>query len=68
MVFQFELMDLDSPLGGEHEVLIHRNWKLSELREIVRRWQNFKRDEGFWNAYDIPSFVNTSQVSEASRF
>lgn len=51
MVFQFELMDIDSPFEGEDAVpLIFKPWKLSQLKDIVRRWQTFKRDEGFWNA------------------
>jgi len=49
MVFQFELMDLDYPTGEDHSPLIHRDWKLLEMKEIVGRWQRYKRDEGFWN-------------------
>jgi hypothetical protein len=49
MVFQFELMVLDYPTGKDRSPLIHRDWKLSELKEIVGRWQRYKRDEGFWN-------------------
>lgn len=53
MVFNFELMDLDSPTQGEGllEPIRHSEWKLSELRDIVNRWQVYKREEGFWNAY-----------------
>lgn len=53
MVFQFELMDLDSPSilpGEDHLPLIYRPWKLSAFKEIVTRWQQFRRDEGYWNA------------------
>ena len=51
MVFQFELMDIDSAVEGEDMVpLINKPWKLSDLKDIVRRWQTFKREEGFWNA------------------
>ncbi|KAK6977745.1 glycoside hydrolase family 13 protein [Favolaschia claudopus] len=53
MVFQFELVDLDSPRTAQRMPFIHRPWKLSEFREIVGRWQTFKRDEGFWNAVFI---------------
>jgi oligo-1,6-glucosidase len=60
MAFQFELMDLDSPQsdaegGGDHSPLNPRAWKVTEFKDIVRRWQVFKRDEGFWNAY-VPQF------------
>ena len=46
MLFQFEMMDLDSP---PEVPLKRREWKLSELKSIIGKWQNFKRDEGFWN-------------------
>ena len=46
-VFQFELMDIDSsdPLAP----LIPKPWKLSDLKNVVEKWQTFKREEGFWN-------------------
>ena len=46
-IFQFELMDIDSsePL----EPLIPKPWKLSDLKNVVEKWQTFKREEGFWN-------------------
>lgn len=53
MVFQFELMDIDAPAlpNGQGNVsLRHRDWKLSEFKEVVGKWQKYKRDEGFWNA------------------
>ena len=50
MVFQFELMDLDSSKEGQDcSPLVFREWKLSELKEIIGRWQTYKREEGFWN-------------------
>ncbi|KAF7345695.1 Glycoside hydrolase family 13 protein [Mycena venus] len=53
MIFHFELVDLDSPRTTQPTPFIHRPWKLSELTEIVNRWQTFKREEGFWNAVFI---------------
>lgn len=51
MVFHFELMDVDSPMEGPQRVpLIKKDWTLEEFREIIARWQLYKRDEGFWNA------------------
>jgi len=51
MVFQFEIMDLDSPkVGQDVEALKFKEWKLSELKDIISRWQRYKRDEDFWNA------------------
>lgn len=46
MVFNFELMDLDSPAESP---LVKKAWRLSELKAVVKRWQTYKRDEGFWN-------------------
>ena len=52
MVFQFEVMEIDAPRVGEQDVpLKRREWKLPQLKEIISRWQIYKRDEGFWNAY-----------------
>lgn len=51
MVFQFQVMDLDHAVQGQDQVpLIHKEWNLAQLKEIVARWQTFKRDDGFWNA------------------
>jgi alpha-glucosidase len=57
MVFQFELMDIDSPQNGDsgaevsqHDPLNWKEWKLSDMKDVVGRWQTCKRDEGFWNA------------------
>ncbi len=51
MVFQFELMELDTPKTvKDWSPLMHRQWKLSELKDIINRWQVFKSEDGFWNA------------------
>ena len=53
MVFQFELMFLDSPAeGGEGDInpLKTKPWTLDELREVIGFWQKFKREQGYWNA------------------
>ncbi|KAF8164265.1 glycoside hydrolase family 13 protein [Mycena galopus ATCC 62051] len=65
MVFQFQLSELDSPRGTRHLPMVHRPWKLSELKEIVTRWQKFERDQGFWNAV----FMENHDISRSvSRF
>ena len=33
----------------DRQVLKPREWKLTRLKEIINRWQNYRRDEGFWN-------------------
>jgi oligo-1,6-glucosidase len=54
MVFQFEVMDIDAGgvEGGAEAVspLEHRHWTLRELKTITEKWQQFMRDEGYWNA------------------
>jgi len=56
MVFQFELMDIDSLQSDDsgrevskHDPLVWKEWKLNEMKTIVGKWQSCKRDEGFWN-------------------
>jgi oligo-1,6-glucosidase len=58
MVFQFQLMHIDAPHTGgsgtepfKHEPLVWTEWKLSEMKTVIERWQGYKRDEGYWNAY-----------------
>ncbi|KAJ8487936.1 hypothetical protein ONZ45_g14138 [Pleurotus djamor] len=68
MVFQFELMDLDASIYGpnsDYLPMIPRNWELREFKDIVAKWQKFKRDEGFWNTVFIE---NHDQARSISRF
>lgn len=51
MIFQFELMDIDSSGKTRANPLQPREWKLSEFKEVINRWQTFLRDDGFWNRY-----------------
>ncbi|KDR69930.1 hypothetical protein GALMADRAFT_230296 [Galerina marginata CBS 339.88] len=64
MVFQFEIMDLDSPKEGQDfEPLMFKEWKLSDLRRIITHWQQYKREEGFWNAIFIENHDHSRVVS-----
>ncbi|KAL1757094.1 glycoside hydrolase family 13 protein [Schizophyllum commune] len=65
MIFQFELVDVDSPKGPDRSSLMPRPWKLTELKTIINKWQTYKRDEGFWNAVYIE---NHDQARSVSRF
>lgn len=68
MVFQFELVDIDSPRTVEHQPFTPRPWKLSEFKEIVNRWQTFGRDDGFWNAFvckNLPTYFCLLLSSES---
>ncbi|KAL1699984.1 glycoside hydrolase family 13 protein [Schizophyllum commune] len=65
MIFQFELVDVDSPKGPDRSSLMPRPWKLTELKSIINKWQTYKRDEGFWNAVYIE---NHDQARSVSRF
>ena len=42
-------MDIDS--SDPLEPLIPKPWKLSDLKNVVEKWQTFKREEGFWNTF-----------------
>ncbi|KIY53979.1 glycoside hydrolase family 13 protein [Fistulina hepatica ATCC 64428] len=61
MVFQFELVYIDA----KAEALAPKDWKVPELARILTKWQNLKRDEGFWNAVYIE---NHDQARSVSRF
>ncbi|KAF8953558.1 glycoside hydrolase family 13 protein [Flammula alnicola] len=64
MVFHFELMDIDSPKAGQDfEPLRAKEWKLSDLKSTVSRWQQYKREEGFWNAIFIENHDHSRVVS-----
>lgn len=59
MVFQFELMEIDSP-NKEGELqrspnpspdhLFWQPWRMDEMKAVIQKWQGCKREEGFWNA------------------
>jgi len=52
MVFQFEIMVLDSPrVGHDYDALVNKQWSLSEMKGVIGHWQTYKRDQGFWNTY-----------------
>ncbi|KAF8148638.1 glycoside hydrolase family 13 protein [Crassisporium funariophilum] len=64
MVFHFELMDLDSPKEGQDfSPLVYKKWELSEFKDVIERWQRYKRDEGFWNAVFIENHDHSRVVS-----
>ncbi|KAH6903418.1 alpha amylase [Coprinopsis sp. MPI-PUGE-AT-0042] len=64
MVFQFEAMEIDAPKRGEQDIPLQRKeWKLSQLKEIITRWQNYKRDEGFWNTVYTENHDHARSVS-----
>ncbi|KAI6165427.1 glycoside hydrolase family 13 protein [Pisolithus thermaeus] len=60
MVFNFDLMDLDSP---DYSPLVRKAWTLADFRDVIRRWQQFKRDEGFWNTVFIENHDHARSVS-----
>ncbi len=46
MVFHFQLMEIDALRRLEP-----RQWSVKELRDVISRWQMFRREDGFWNTY-----------------
>ena len=59
-VFQFELMYIDA--SDPLEPLIPKPWKLSDLKNVVEKWQTFKRGEGFWNtSVSTHSYIQTKK-------
>ncbi|WP_240986354.1 glycoside hydrolase family 13 protein [Acididesulfobacillus acetoxydans] len=61
MVFQFELMDIDSGPGGKWDV---RDWQVSEFKRICSRWQRELYGRG-WNSLYLN---NHDQPRMVSRF
>ncbi|MCZ8515983.1 alpha-glucosidase [Paenibacillus filicis] len=60
MIFQFEHMTIDQGPGGKWN--LRPDWKLSELKEILSRWQTGHEGRG-WNAlflenHDVPRSVS----------
>ncbi|KAF9255899.1 glycoside hydrolase family 13 protein [Marasmius fiardii PR-910] len=75
MVFPFELMEIDGEkadptltsgeVQADQVALVHKDWKLSEFKQIVQKWQLLKMKEGYWNASYIE---NHDQARSVSRF
>ncbi|KAI0794949.1 alpha amylase [Abortiporus biennis] len=72
MVFQFELVKIDAsnPEGttsegndADSDPLIYKPWKLKDLKSIITKWQQLKREDGFWNAIYIENHDNARSVS-----
>ncbi|BFZ57102.1 hypothetical protein PYCC9005_004152 [Savitreella phatthalungensis] len=62
MVFSFEHVDVDLGPGGK---FTHRDWKLSQLKEILGRWQRTMQDRDGWNSNYL---WNHDQPSPFSRY
>lgn len=59
MVFHFELMQVDSGPGGKWDI---RPWRLSEIKQIISKWQTLLHNKG-WNSnylnnHDQPRMVS----------
>lgn len=61
MVFQFELMDVDSGAGGKWDVV---PWKLTEFKRVMSKWQVELNGKG-WNSLYLN---NHDQPRMVSRF
>ena len=64
MVFQFEHMDLDSDPTAFSSRASKRQWQLSELKQIMSRWQVDLQERG-WNSIYM---TNHDQPRAVSRF
>lgn len=59
MLFQFELMDIDSGPSGKWEVT---PWNLSEFKNIITKWQKGMEGKG-WNSLYLNNHDQPRQVS-----
>lgn len=55
-------MDIDNGPGGRYT---HREWPLTDLKQIVNRWQTFMLEKNGWNALYLE---NHDQSRSVSRF
>ena len=59
MLFQFELMDIDSGAGGKWDI---KPWKLSTFKNIMYKWYEGLKEKGwnslFLNNHDQPRMVS----------
>ena len=59
MVFQFEMMDIDSGKGGKWDIV---PWKLTTFKDIMYKWYTGLKDKGwnslFLNNHDQPRMVS----------
>lgn len=59
MVFQFEMMDIDSGAGGKWDII---PWKLSTFKNIMYKWYEGLKEKGwnslFLNNHDQPRLVS----------
>ncbi|WP_035101624.1 glycoside hydrolase family 13 protein [Aneurinibacillus terranovensis] len=61
MVFQFELMEIDSGPGGKWDLKL---WRLRDLKKVITRWQKGLEGKG-WNSLYLE---NHDQPRSVSRF
>jgi len=61
MLFQFELMDIDSGLGGKWDI---KPWKLTTFKKIMYKWYESLKEKG-WNSLYLN---NHDQPRMVSRF
>ncbi|KAB8260709.1 glycoside hydrolase superfamily [Aspergillus pseudonomiae] len=62
MAFQFEIMDIDHGLGGKFSP---HQYRMSDLKHIVSKWQDFMYQNAGWNALYLE---NHDQGRTISRF
>jgi glycosidase len=62
MIFHFDFMCLDKGASGKYTP---REWRLSELKSPVNKWQKFMYNNGGWNALYLE---NHDQPRSISRF
>ncbi|KAN0104502.1 glycoside hydrolase family 13 protein [Hyaloscypha variabilis] len=60
MIFHFEIVNLDHGDGGKFSP---RDWKLSELKQVVNKWQTFMINNDGWNALYLENHDQSRSVS-----
>lgn len=60
MIFHFEIVDMDI---GDRGKFSPRQWKMSILKDIVNKWQNFMLNNNGWNALYLENHDQSRCVS-----
>lgn len=60
MIFQFNIMDIDASPNSKW---IIRDWKFTELKDIIRRWQHVIEKGNGWNSIFLSNHDFPRQVS-----
>lgn len=60
MIFNFDMVDMDHGPGGKFSP---KDWQMTDLKDIVSKWQSFMYGNGGWNALYLENHDQPRTVS-----